>query len=323
VSGTQKERLTDDQVQAFDEIGYLVLNDVFSDADLQILIDGINAEVARFAEQRQSEGRLKNLYAEHGFEHRLAKIVEETGESAVQIWDTRDATLPAFFSLLTHEGFLNRLESLFGEEIICSSIFRMRPKAPNQGATNVPWHQDSAYFEPYCDDNLILSAWVPLVDVTDANGCLWFLPRSHRKGVATHNSVEGKPFLRILKENLPGSERPVPVPMKKGDVVIFTNRTPHCSFENSTDGIRWSFDFRYQSARMPTNAHITRLPGEISPETDPHAPVSCRPPEPDFLVRSARRSDEVIRTADAFMRLREEHGTGWSMTKRWEKIALT
>ena len=169
----------------------------------------------------------------------------------------------------------------------------------------MPWHQDSAYFEPYCDDNLIHSAWVPLVDATEENGCLWFLPRSHKEGIAAHNTVEGKPFLRILEENLPGTEQPVPVPVpvKKGDVVIFTNRTPHCSFENNTDGIRWSFDFRYQSARMPTNARITRLPGEISPETGPLAPISCRPPEPDFLVRSKQRPEQVVTTPEAFMRL--------------------
>jgi phytanoyl-CoA hydroxylase len=316
-----KESLTAEQIQQFHEIGYLVLDDIFSDEDLQTVIDGINGEVDGFARKRQAEGKLENLYEDYGFEQRLAKIVEETGESAVQIWDNRESTFPAFFSLLTHERFLNRLESLLGEEIICSSIFRLRPKAPNQGQTNMPWHQDSAYFEPFCDSNLILSAWVPLVDTTEENGCLWFLPKSHKSGVVTHNNLEGKPFLRILQENLPKHERPICVPVKKGSAVIFTNRTPHCSFENHTDQVRWAFDFRYQSTQLPTNAKITRLENEITPETDPHAPISCRPPDPDFLVRSKKRTHEVITTVEAFMRLREEHGTGWKMTKRWEKVA--
>ena len=50
-----------------------------------------------------------------------------------------------------------------------------------------------------------------------------------------------------LLEDLPNVE-PVCVPMRKGSILLLTNRTPHATFENTTDRVRWSMDLRYQSA---------------------------------------------------------------------------
>jgi hypothetical protein len=64
-------------------------------------------------------------------------------------------------------------------------------------------------------------------------------------------------------------------------------------------------DLRYQSAKLPTNAPITRLPGEEAPNPNLGVPAACYPPERDFLVRSQERHDEIIRCYDEFRRLRE------------------
>jgi len=82
-------------------------------------------------------------------------------------------------------------------------------------------------------------------------------------------------------------------------------------------------DLRYQSAALPTNASITRLPGESVPRgktiSDPEfVPVACHPPEADFLVRSKARPDEVLKTAEQFARLRTNH-VPTPTTDRWGK----
>ena len=92
-----------------------------------------------------------------------------------------------------------------------------------------------------------------------------------------------------------------------------TNLLPHASFENNTDMVRWSMDLRYQSAALPTNADITRLPGEMS---DPF-PGACYPPEKDFLIRSVARPQEIVTSAEEFIRLRRTH-VGQPMTARWQ-----
>jgi phytanoyl-CoA hydroxylase len=66
-------------------------------------------------------------------------------------------------------------------------------------------------------------------------------------------------------------------------------------------------DLRYQSAALPTNAKITRLPGEAKRVGAAGVPLACNPPEPDFLVRSRTRPDEVLKTAEEFVALRKNH----------------
>ena len=85
------------------------------------------------------------------------------------------------------------------------------------------------------------------------------------------------------------------------------------SFDNTTETVRWSMDLRYQSAALPTNADITRLPGE---DTEP-LPGACYPPEKDFLIRSKLRPEQVVTTAEEFLRIRKQHQSR-AFPKRWE-----
>jgi hypothetical protein len=102
-------------------------------------------------------------------------------------------------------------------------------------------------------------------------------------------------------------------------VLLLTNLTPHCSTPNLSDEIRWSMDLRYQSASLPTNAPITRLPEDLPLE--PSAPVACYPPEADVLIRSAKRPDQVIQSAAQFEQIRQSHTPG-HITERWGNPAF-
>jgi phytanoyl-CoA hydroxylase len=105
------------------------------------------------------------------------------------------------------------------------------------------------------------------------------------------------------------------VPVRRGGVLLLTNLTPHCSTPNVSEEIRWSMDLRYQSASLPTNAPITRLPEELP--LDISAPLACYPPEADVLIRSRKRPEQVIASAEEFDRIRRNHVPG-DITERWE-----
>jgi hypothetical protein len=180
----------------------------------------------------------------------------------------------------------------------------------------VPWHQDSGYTEPHCDKYLMLTVWLPLVDATQENGCMWVLPRAHNGDVVRHTSRPGKPYLVIPDDSLPTGDA-ICVPVKKGGALFLQNRTPHASFENNSDHVRWSMDLRYQSAALPTNAPITRLPGEDRPSAAAGVPIACYPPEADFLVRSMARPQEVVTDPAVFHRIRKEH-MAQPVTPRWK-----
>ena len=87
---------------------------------------------------------------------------------------------------MTNPKLLDVAEQFCGPELIASSVYRLRPKVPSHSWSPVPWHQDSGYFEPYCDLGLILTVWVPLVDATEERGCLWVMPRVHQGGLFFH-----------------------------------------------------------------------------------------------------------------------------------------
>ncbi|MBI4558165.1 MAG: phytanoyl-CoA dioxygenase family protein [Candidatus Hydrogenedentes bacterium] len=306
--------LREEQIQAFHTDGYVVVEDVFSPDDLQPLVDDITAEVNRRAELLVQQGELSQTYAEADFERQLAKISLETDKLALSIWNGVLSS-PGIFHLISHPRLVDIAEVFCGPEVIASSVYRLRPKLPNYAYGAVPWHQDSGYFEPYCDHALVITAWVPLVDATEANGCLWVIPKSHEHDVLRHRLHESGRYLEIVEADLPEGQA-VACPVPKGGAMLFTNRTIHGSFENRTDIVRWSMDLRYQSAALPTNAPITRLEGDDLPSVAAGVPAACYPPEADFLVRSQKRPNEVIRTPEAFDALRRNYAPQ-SVTNRW------
>jgi ectoine hydroxylase-related dioxygenase (phytanoyl-CoA dioxygenase family) len=307
-------QLSPQQVKHFDREGYLVIDELFSDMELRPVIEEISADLDNRCREAVGKRELSRTYDEYDFEHRLAYVDRENENVSKSMWDMK-LVLPSFFHLITNAKLLDVAEQFCGPELIASSVYRLRPKVPSHAWSPVPWHQDSGYMEPYCDFGLMLTVWVPLVDATEERGCLWVIPGVHKGGLFFHHPDAQNHYLVIPDTEFEGHQ-PVCAPVKKGGVLLLTNRTPHASFENKTNIVRWSMDLRYQSASLPTNASITRLPGEAHPAATNGVPVACNPPEPDLLVRSRRRPQEVVKTSEQFIELRKNHQYV-AMTDRW------
>ena len=320
----KKLSLTERQKNFFAKEGYLLLEKVLDDLDLQPVIDEISSEIHIRAKQLLNDGEITKLFDNEGFETRLAKISQQSPKLAVSIWN---GILhgPAIFHLLTNPKLLDVAEAFCGEELIASSVYRLRPKIPNFGYGEVPWHQDSGYFEPYCDDSLVLTMWIPLVNTNTDNGCLYVIPGTHKSAVADHEMHETGNYLSIKKEFVP-SQNWVACQVPKGGVLLLSNKVMHASFKNSTDRVRWSMDLRYQSAKLPTNASISRFEDEASENVETGVPAACYPPDADFLVRSTLRKNEVIGSYEEFRTLRENF-VGKPVTNRynvnWKEMKVT
>ena len=308
---TLQRGLSSEQVAQFHDEGFLVVEDLIPESILADMEQGITDQIDRIATGLVRSGELSSTYAEEPFTKRLTKITAETTRVIKEITDGALA-IPAIFEMIRCEALLDVAESLCGPELIASSVYRLRPKLPNYGPGVVPWHQDSGYFEPYCDTSLILTCWIPLVDANARNGCLQMLRFGHRGAVVPHGFGPSH-YLEIAQSDLPAGEV-VTVPVRRGGVLLLTNLTPHCSTPNTSDEIRWSMDLRYQSAGLPTNAPITRLPEELPHESS--APIACYPPEADVLIRSARRPQQVVRDASQFEQIRTSHAPA-PITERW------
>ena len=293
------------QVGQYLEEGYLMVPDVFAPEDIQPLRDELTEVIHDKALELKAEGKLSRLYEEEPFERRLTRVFREAPEiiGAIMGKGGGGHSGPAFFDFVRNPKILAKIESLVGEEIVGSSVYRIRPKIPEWKRGAVPWHQDSGYFSPHCDGELIVTCWIPLVDATPENGCLRVLPRCHRGGVSRHHTNGPGGYLVITGPDLPPAE-PVTVPVPVGGVLFLTNLTPHSSTQHSVDIVRWAVDVRYQSARVPNNV------GELPEDFDPRRPdeqIACYPPEADFVLQSRTSPESVVSDWREFSEIRQRY----------------
>ena len=301
--------------------GYLIKKDVFKPEDLDPVIKTIDDLIDKKAHELQKQGKLDVMHQDQSFEYRLNKLYE-----------TSPDCFPEFMNVLRGEGggafagqsmldtirnpkLVDCIENLVGPDIIGSSVFRIRPKCSNFSGGEVCWHQDSGYLQPHCDDELIVTCWIPLLDVNDEMGCLYVIPDSHKGPVLDHYTGGNAHFLIIPDNELPNKE-PICCEMPVGSVLFMTNKTPHASFENKSNKVRWSLDLRYQAYTVPNN-----IDGfyEQYPDLKKEINIPCYAPEADFIVRDSKNKNNEITDGLKFKNIREKYenkytnikGRGW------------
>jgi ectoine hydroxylase-related dioxygenase (phytanoyl-CoA dioxygenase family) len=91
-----------------------------------------------------------------------------------------------------------------------------------------------------------------ITDATVENGCLCVVAGSHKRGLATHCPGGVDRPLAIPDAAVEAAGEVKPLPLRSGGVVFLHRLTMHGSLSNTSDGIRWSFDLRYQPVGQPT-----------------------------------------------------------------------
>ena len=114
---------------------------------------------------------------------------------------------------------------------------------PASEATAFPLHQDSQYYGKPSQHAHIITVWIPLVDVDEVNGCLYVIPGSNHWELIDSARDENQNMRSFVDVEARGT--PIPLPMKVGDILLFSNMTFHGSKVNQSDAVRWSIDIRY------------------------------------------------------------------------------
>ena len=332
-----QSKLTPEQIRFFHEEGYVIVPDVFDPADLEPLRKALHAEIGNKVRELQAEGKLTDLHADLDFDHQLAAIHQDSAENGMAVMRHLEGLrgggfhAPEMFEVIAHPNLLAAVSVLLDtKEVVASSVYRIRPKLPSLGRGNVPWHQDSGYLASHCDDQMIITCWVPMVDATVENGCMQILPRTHQGALAKHHAGGNAGFLVIKDEDLPADPRQaITANCPRGGVVFMTNLTPHCSTPNYSDHIRWSTDLRYQSAEVPNNVgmwpELVTDEGRADDEFYEKINVACYPPEADFLVSSAKTPEKVTDYAE-YVKRRETYDSvtvGLRAIRPWPEVAKT
>lgn len=119
----------------------------------------------------------------------------------------------------------------------------------------VPAHQDSTWL--FTDPDTTLAFWIPLVNVTPENSCLYGIPGSHRTPLLARyvKKIDGDGYEFIDDEgNVLDTEAMdktytwpdedfIPIPMNAGDLLVFPGTFVHRSAKNISDKDRPAYTF--------------------------------------------------------------------------------
>ena len=214
--------LNEEQVIQFKELGYL--------HGIQALNSGqINTLSKELQEMVDPEHEGNEFFYEY---HSNESEDPETAVfHALGAWRVR----PAFHDVLWNPAFTMAAYQLLGANFRLFHDQLFSKPAKHGGV--VAWHQDFSYWT-WTEPMSHLTCWIGLDDVDKENGCMYYIPNSHRWGLLEKESLTGD--MDAIREKLTEAqvadfEKKVPVEMKAGEASFHHPLLMHGSYENNSE----------------------------------------------------------------------------------------
>lgn len=190
------------------------------------------------------------------------------------------ATNP-FMAAVRHPPILDMLEQLIGPDLVLW-ITRVLCKPAAKGR-EVPWHQDGEYWpmRPLAT----CSVWIALDPVSTENGCMRFIPGSHRQQELYRHHVSDRDNLVLnleLDQDQFDEREAVNVELEPGQMSLHDVRLIHGSLANTSGRRRAALIMRY----MPATSHYDRA---LVTQRRDNSPFNIFH-QPLWLVRGVDRS---------------------------------
>ena len=182
-----------------------------------------------------------------GYRRQLDELVGRAGGSTLGNKDQLNYGHVIFrfaHEIVTHPRILDAVEVLLGPDILVwgATFFIKEPRTESF----VSWHQDLRYWG--LDSDAEVSAWLALSPVTEANGCMRFVPGSHHGALLPHvDHYEEDNFLtRGQRAAIDIDEaETVKVTLEPGQASFHHGRLLHASGPNRSDVRRIGLAINY------------------------------------------------------------------------------
>ena len=214
-------RLSDDQVAFYHEQGYLAGVTLLDDRQ----IEALRGEVAALSDPHHSGHGL--FYEYHSNESLDPSRILFHALGAWRI-------TPGLHDILWNPAFTMAASQLLGgavrfwhDQLFCK---------PARHGGVVAWHQDYSYWtrsQPMAH----LTCWIGLDDSTRDNGCVYYVPGSHRWPLLPVTGLAGDmdAIQTVLNDEQQRQFRPVAIELTKGQCSFHHPLMVHGSYENRTD----------------------------------------------------------------------------------------
>jgi ectoine hydroxylase-related dioxygenase (phytanoyl-CoA dioxygenase family) len=220
-AGWDRYRLTPDQVAFFHEYGYCAGIPMLNAAQ----IDQLRQELADLTNPAYPGNELFHEYHSNESANPDTVLFHALGAWRIK---------PAFHDILWNPAFVMPASQLL-EGSVRFWHDQLFYKPVRHGGV-VAWHQDYSYWtrtQPMSH----LTCWIALDDSTRDNGCVQYIPGSHRWPLLPITGLAGDmdEIKTVLTAEQKQQFRPVPIELKAGEATFHHPLTVHGSYENRTD----------------------------------------------------------------------------------------
>jgi ectoine hydroxylase-related dioxygenase (phytanoyl-CoA dioxygenase family) len=216
----EQYRLSDEQVSFFNEYGYLKNIRVLTNDQ----VDALCAEVDELMTPAQANNPL--WYEHHSNESTVPDLILFHALGAWRIRAGLHDVLwnPAFTAAATQ--LLGGAVRFWHDQLFCK---------PARHGGVVAWHQDYSYWtrtQPMAH----LTCHIALDDATTENGCLHYVPRSHKWDLLPRVGLAGdmEAIQSVLNDEQRAEFRPVAIELKRGECSFHHPLMLHGSYSNKS-----------------------------------------------------------------------------------------
>ncbi|WP_316751679.1 phytanoyl-CoA dioxygenase family protein [Pedobacter gandavensis] len=224
----EEYRLTDEQVQFFNEHGYL--------SNIKLLEEE-QVEVLKRDLQEITNANHPGNHLFHEFHSNESSNPETVLFHALGAW----RITKGFHDTLWNPAFLMAASQLLGNKGVRFWHDQLFCKPAKHGGV-VAWHQDYSYWTRTVPMQH-LTCWIGLDDSTTENGCLLYVPKSHKWGLLEKPELAGD--MNGIADHLTEKQKeefvPVSIEMKKGYGTFHHPLLLHGSNENKSNHSRGAF----------------------------------------------------------------------------------
>ena len=243
----------------FDDVGYLVFENLFPKSEMERLRVAANEIVHNFDVSQHASvfsttdgdrGRdayfMESAEAVHCFLEEEA--LDDSGnlkvmkaQSINKIGHALHDQIPTFQQFCQRPIFAKILQEIgYQNPLLWQTMYIF--KNPHIGG-EVRWHQDASYL--HTEPRSVTGIWVAIDDADRTNGCLWMCPHGHHSPLRERYALEADEQtgqLKTLDETpWPDAKTAVPLEVEAGSVVIFHDHMPHRSDANRSSISRHAF----------------------------------------------------------------------------------
>jgi ectoine hydroxylase-related dioxygenase (phytanoyl-CoA dioxygenase family) len=225
MSDTLAAVITDEHRRQYQERGFFILESVIPDSELQMIRDECAELISAQDAEMDRLGTTELHLSRRNSRYFVFLAYKERPHLGKFIFSNLMADIC--------RATIGDTAYLFWEQFVV--------KGTDKKGAEFAWHQDSGYVDG--DHRPYVNVWVPLDDVSEANGTVHLLPyqKAGTRDKVEHKQIEGTQDRVGYFGDEPGIAATCPA----GSIVVFSSTCFHRSGANSTDKMRRAYAVQY------------------------------------------------------------------------------